>query len=62
MVAGNLHFPLIDPNAAGGVPLRVQVRQQHTAAQLPQRRRKIDRRSGFSHAALLVDDRDDFPH
>jgi hypothetical protein len=56
--AGTLGF--FQAQAAGGIGLRVEVKQEHALAQRGEARGKIDGRGGLAHAAFLVGDRDDF--
>jgi hypothetical protein len=46
--------------AAGGIGLRVEIKQEHAPAQRGEARGKIDGRGGLAHATFLVGDRDDF--
>jgi hypothetical protein len=51
---------LVQPHSAGGVGLRIEVKQQHTFAQRGRARRKIDGGCGLSNTAFLVGNGDDF--
>ena len=42
--------------AGGGVALGIQVDNQHPLAHIRHEGRQVDRRGGFAHAALLIDD------
>ena len=50
---------LVHAEAGGRVGLRIEVTQQHPRAGRGQRRRQVYGSGRFSHAALLIDDRDD---
>ena len=50
---------LVHAEAGGRVGLRIEVTQQHPRASRGQRRRQVYGSRRFSHAALLIDDRDD---
>jgi hypothetical protein len=56
--AGALGF--FQAQAAGGIGLRVEIKQEHALAQRGEARGKIDGGGGLAHAAFLVGDRDDF--
>ena len=51
---------LFQAQAEGHVPLRIEVDQQHTAAQQGQSVRQIDCCGGLSDAAFLIGKSDDF--
>ena len=53
---------LIDAEAAGGIPLRIDIRQQHALAFRAHARRKVHGGGGLPHPALLVQDRNGFCH
>ena len=53
-------FDFFQANTAGGVGLRVEIEEQHALAEGGEAGGKIDGGGGFSHAAFLVGDRDDF--
>ena len=50
--AGTLGF--FQAQAAGGIGLRVEIKQEHALAQRGEARGKIDGRGGLAHAAFLV--------
>ena len=54
--------PLVDTQPRGGVRLGIKVAQQNTAALFRQGRGQIYGGGGFSHAAFLVDHRNDLSH
>ena len=54
--------PLGDTEAAGAVALRIQIDEQYLASQRCHAGGQIDSGGGFTHAALLVGDGDDFSH
>jgi hypothetical protein len=62
LAAGRPGGLLVHPRAHGGVPLRVEIDQQHLAPRLGERRGEVDAGRGLTHAALLVGDGDDPCH
>ena len=56
---GDFTLVLVDAGTHGGIALRVQVDQQHTAFRRGQRRSKVDAGGGLADTAFLVGDRDD---
>jgi len=53
-------FDFFEAHSAGGVGLRVEVEKQDAFADSRNARSKIHRGGGFSNAALLIGDRNDF--
>ena len=51
-----------EAQAAGGVPLRVHVDQEHAMAEPRQARGEVDRRGRLGHAALLIGQAEDLAH
>ncbi len=60
---GALAFEFLQPDAAGGIGLWVQVEQQHAAAQGRDASCQVHGGRGLSHAAFLISHGNDFgPH
>ena len=62
IISGILNRPLVDAVAACCVPLGVNVANQHFFTGCADRRRKVDRRGRFAHAAFLIDNSNGFSH
>ena len=62
LIHGLLDPAAVHADAAGGIPLRVHIDQEGLFPLCTERRRKVDRRGGLAHAALLVCYCDDFSH
>ena len=62
VISGILNRALVHAVAAGGIPLGVNVTNQHFFTGCADRRRKVDRRGRFAHAAFLIDNSNGFSH
>ena len=59
LIHGCRQATLVDAAAHSGVPLRIEIDQQHTALHRRQARREIDPGGGLADTAFLVSDGDD---
>ncbi len=57
---GACAFDFFEADAAGGVGLRIEIKQQHALAERGETGGEIDGGGGFSHTTFLVGDGDDF--
>src|SRR3954471_4794729 len=59
LVHGGLQVPGVQPEAGGGIALRVEIDDEHAKALVSERRAEVHGRGGLAHTALLVGDGDD---